>query len=122
MLKWEGLSVLGEVAWRRGRRIPGTAVDDSGVPMPVTEPRNGYGLNVQVGYLLPFAPVGIAARYSAVRNGARSSVTDENEITAGLGYYPGQHAYKVQADYSHVWNDDLGSSEDRVRVQVQLSL
>lgn len=122
MFKWAGLSLLGEFGYRHGDRRPGDLVDEMGVPIPVTAPRTGLGANVQAGFLIPHIPVEIAGRYALVRRLGDSSLGDSNELTAGVSYYPGRHPYKVQIDYSRLWDDAFQVGDHRLRVQLQVSL
>ncbi|MBW2462598.1 MAG: hypothetical protein JRH11_13195, partial [Deltaproteobacteria bacterium] len=97
MFKWAGLSVLSEFAWRDGSRAPGGNLDDSGLPIPAVPPRDGWGLNVQGGYVLPWFPLEIEGRYAIVHGLADSSLGDRQEVTGGLSYYFREHADKLQA-------------------------
>ena len=125
MFKWAGFSTLFELGWRHGVRIPGNAIDDMGNPMPVAIPRNGVGGNIQAGYLLPGLPVELAGRYSFLRglgDVTETSLENGNELTVGASYYPGRHPYKVQLDYSRLWNDTIDEGDHRVRLQLQVAL
>ncbi len=133
MFKHRGVSVHLALHYRDGERDPGDAVDEDGAQVPVAKPRDGYGLLAQWGYMLPWVDVQVTARYSMVQNltPATSSLNGRNEAAVGLGYYFGaQHMYKVQVDYSRLWNADpagdaagaLSKGTDRFRAQVQLSL
>lgn len=123
-----GLSISGEFFWRRGARRPGDAQieDDMGnlVPAPIEAPRNGLGWYAQSGYMIPRAPVELAARFSQVRaigSTAQTSMSDRNEVGGGLSWYVGGHPFKLQADYFRIWSDDIGEGIDEVRVQAQIS-
>jgi phosphate-selective porin OprO/OprP len=119
---WEGLSVIGEFFARTGERTSGGALDEMGVPIPTASARNGYGLGAHVGYVMPFAPIEIVARYSAILgDGDQTAIADEHEIGGGLNWYIERHAYKLQADYFHLTGPDVPSA-DRIRVQLQGSL
>jgi len=132
IFKHRGMSANMAFHYRDGTRTPGDAVDDAGVPVPVALPRNGVGMLAQWSYMLPWFDLQIAARYAMVRNTdpKTSSLPGRNEATLGLGYYFGGHAYKVQVDYSRLWNEEsagdrggaFGRGTDRFRAQVQLSL
>lgn len=118
-----GWSVYSEFALRHGERNPGGVVDEMGVPIPVDAPRNGYGVMVQTGYLLPRAPFEISARYGARRAmGDITSLSDGNELGLGLSYYFAQHPFKVQVDVFNLWGDDFGEGDTRLRVQLQASI
>lgn len=131
MFKYRGLSTQVAFHLRDGTRTPGDAVDDAGAPVPTELPRNGYGLLPQVSYMLPWLDLQAVGRYATVRNPdtATSSLPGRTELAVGLGYYLGGHAYKVQVDYSRLWDEaSAGPGEafnrgtDRVRAQIQLSL
>lgn len=132
MFKYRGVSAQLAVHYRDGTRTPGDVVDESGAQVPAGLPRNGAGLLVQVGYLLPWVDLQAVGRYATVRNTqpATSSLPDRNEAAVGLGYYFGGHAYKVQIDYSRLWEHPPGgdkaaafsSGDHRLRAQIQLSL
>lgn len=123
MFKWAGFSVLSEFAWRDGSRAPGGNLDDSGLPIPEVPPRDGWGVNAQGGYILPWFPLEIEARYAIVHGLQDSSLGDRQEVTAGLSYYVLEHAYKIQADYSRLWQtDSMADGSDRFRLQLELSL
>ena len=117
-----GFSALTEVAWRRGDRNPGNALDEMGVPIPVELPRDGVGFHIQAGYLLPKLPFEVAARYGFVRGIGDTSLRDGNELLGAFSYYPGQHPYKVQIDYARLWGDEISQGEHRIRLQLQVSL
>lgn len=118
-----GWSVYGEFALRHGERNAGGAVDDMGAPIPVEAPRNGYGVMVQTGYLLPRAPFEISARYGARRAmGDITSLSDGNELGIGLSYYFAQHPFKIQLDVFNLWVDEFGEGDTRLRLQLQASI
>jgi phosphate-selective porin OprO and OprP len=123
-----GLSLLGEFFWRRGVRRPGDATIEDAlgnlVPAPIEAPRNGLGWYTQLGFMIPHAPVEIAARYSQIRaigSAAETSMLDNNELGGGLSWYVAGHPFKLQADYFRLWQDDIGRGLDQFRVQLQLS-
>ncbi len=123
MFKWAGFSFIGEAGYRRGNRNPGDAVDNMGVPMPVEDPRDGVGVNLQAGFLIPRQPLELAARFAFVRGtGGSTSLGDGNELTVGFSYYPGRHPYKVQLDYSRLWASDIDAGDHCIRLQLQVSL
>ncbi|MGB1016180.1 MAG: hypothetical protein ACPG4T_18740, partial [Nannocystaceae bacterium] len=127
MFKYAGLTVFGELYWRKGTRVPGdaTEVDDLGVeaPVPVVSPRNGIGFSAQAGYLIPRTRLGVAARYSQARGiGDNTSLTDKDEIGGGLGYYFAGHPLKLQLDYFHQRPKGMdGGAVDMLRIQLQLA-
>lgn len=122
VFKWRGFSTLLEASLRQGQRDPGDATDPMGNPLPVSDPRDGVGANVQAGFLFPGVPFEIAGRYALIRGLGQTSLTDRNELTVGASYYPGRHPYKVQLDYSRLWSDAIDRGDHRLRVQLQVSL
>jgi len=126
--KYRGLSLTTMWFWRKGERQPGSAVDESGVRIPVEPPRNGWGGGAQAGYLLPWLELEFALRYNVLhRLGAaqESSLRDSNEVACAVSYYFARHALKLQADWSRYWGQgaDRGrtfsNGEELVRVQLQ---
>lgn len=118
-----GFSALAEVAWRRGDRNPGGALDEMGMPIPIEAPRDGVGFHIQAGYLLPHLPFEVAARYGLVRGvGAETSLGDTNELVGAVSYYPGRHPYKIQIDYGRLWGEEISQGGHRIRLQLQVSL
>ncbi|MFK8000488.1 MAG: porin [Polyangiales bacterium] len=123
LFKWQGFSALAEFAWRTGSRNPGEAVDEMGNMIPVAGTRDGIGLNLQAGYLLPNLPVEIAARYGLIRGlGDDTALSDRNELVIGASYYIARHPYKLQMDYTRLWGDSFGEGANQLRVQLQVSL
>jgi len=122
VFKWRGFSALVEASLRQGHRDPGGATDPMGNLLPVSDPRDGVGANVQAGFLFPGVPFELAGRYALIRDLGQSSMTDRNELTVGASYYPGRHPYKIQLDYSRLWSDTIDRGDHRLRVQLQVSL
>lgn len=130
LFKYHGLATQVSFHYRNGSRNPGDAVDETGAPIPADLPRNGIGLLAQVSYMLPWLDLQAIGRYSTVRNTEpqTSSMPGRSELGAGLSYYVGGHAYKVQVDYTRLWDEEAGQTDaitrgtDRIRAQIQLSL
>lgn len=122
IFKIAGFSAMTELAWRKGTRHPGDAVDDAGMPIPTTPPRDGWGAMIQAGYLLPGLPLEFAARYGRVAGVSDTSLEDSNELGGGLSWYFAQHPFKLQADLFRLWDDDFGDGSVRVRVQLQAGI
>lgn len=123
LFKWQGFSALAEFAWRTGSRNAGDAVDEMGNMVPVAGTRDGIGLNLQAGYLLPNLPVEVAARYGLIRGvGDDTALGDRNELVIGASYYIARHPYKLQLDYTRLWGDSFGEGANQLRVQLQVSL
>lgn len=124
LVKAYGLSVTGEVFWRDGKREGGGALDDLGNPIPVEAPRDGMGFFTQAGYLLPCSAFELTARYGALHpSDGPTTLPDRRELGAGAGYYFGQHAFKLQADYFRLWDAGaIGDGTDVVRLQLEAGL
>ncbi len=120
IFKMAGATAFAEFALRSGERDPGSALDAAGNPVPAELARNGWGLMLQAGYLVPKIPFDVAARWAIVRPlGDETSLSRRNELAGGVGWYFARHALKLQADYARLWADDAGLGDDRVRVQLQ---
>ncbi|MFW6066812.1 MAG: porin [Myxococcota bacterium] len=112
-----GLSVTGRGFYRKGERnVPAGETPDPAFA------RNGFGLSGQVAYLIPRLPLQLGVRYSGIRGTGDTSLPDQNELGAAVGWYFAHHVFKIQADYFHLWNEELDQGEDRVRVQLQASI
>lgn len=124
MFKVAGLSMLGDVWLRHGRRDFGDALttDDDGTMVPAARelPRNGVGWSAQGGFLLPRLPIEIGGRYSAIRSWGASSIQDRNEVGPAVSYYFAEHSVKLQLDHRHGWGEELLASET-VRLQLTVS-
>jgi phosphate-selective porin OprO/OprP len=127
MFKVAGVSILGDVWFREGRRRFGsatvTAEDGTISPAAREKARSGVGWTGQAGWLLPRLPLEVAARYSGVRGIGTTSLVDTDEIGPGLSYYFAEHALKLQLDYANGWAHPVGSDRTRTdRVRLQLTL
>ncbi|MFZ9889472.1 MAG: porin [Myxococcota bacterium] len=120
LLKWAGVTAFGELYWREGRRQPGTSGE-------VSEPaRNGIGYGLQLDALVPSVPVNVGARYSTAQPGTYDATSTalgtSQEAGLTIGWFPAEHALKLQADVFHLWSDELFvDAEDRVRVLMQVA-
>lgn len=132
MFKYRGFSLSSAFHLRKARRRnPGGALDDEGLPIAVSLPRDGVGGFAQAGYLVPRIDLEVVSRYSITRNvfGARSAMLDRDEAGGGLNYYFVGHNLKLQLDYFRVWAAAPGltaaqaarDGTNRVRVQIQLA-
>jgi phosphate-selective porin OprO/OprP len=128
VLKAYGFSATGEFFWRDGKRSFGdlTVVDDAGNETPAEQelPRDGIGWFLQAGYMIPRAPVEIAARYSQMRrlHEDESSLPEQEEVGGGLSWYIARHPLKLQADYFRRWDaDGIAQGSDGLRLQLQAS-
>ncbi len=125
VFKIGGLSLLLDVYYRQGHRLPGGAVDDLGALVPVQAARNGFGWTAQLGHFIPRTRLEGSARWSSVRAARRlgSSLQDLDEVGAGVGYYFLRHALKLQADYFHTFGPGVATgTAEQLRVQLQVSL
>ncbi|MEZ4453117.1 MAG: porin [Nannocystaceae bacterium] len=126
LVKYAGLYLEAGLLWRRGRRHPGDAVDERGVPLPIAPARSGNGWFVQASYLLPRTRLEPALRYAEVRPlgvlEATTSLTPRSELGGGLNVYVHGHDLKVQLDYFRLWETraiDVG--DDQVRAPIQIA-
>lgn len=127
LFQYAGFTLLTEWFWREGRREGGDAVDEMGSPIPLELPRNGTGWFAQAAYLFPEIDLELAARYGRIDRiggNAETSLGERGELGIALSYYFDRHAYKLQADYFHLWRDHsrMDQGEERVRLQLQVSL
>ncbi len=134
MFKDAGFSLLGELALRAGMRSHSTYDKDNDpltAAIPVTNPRNGIGSNVQAGYLIPRLPLEFVGRFGSIhgatlRNfgGDSTSLPDKfREVAGGINWYIARHPLKLQADLTKLWtNSNFSAGDIRFRVQLQASL
>lgn len=120
-MKWAGLTGLVEAYLRAGWRDVVVADGDTD-----NLPANGVGASVQLGYLLPRLPIGVAARYSGTGIGwleaDRTALRSDHEVGGAVSWYMAGHPLKLQADYFHQWGDVFAGAEvDRVQVQLQVA-
>jgi hypothetical protein len=122
IFKYRGFEAHGEFMWRNGERHPGDNVDAMGVPIPPTPSRDGLGWFLEAGYLIPRAPVEIAARYGMIRAlGDSTSLEDRNELGGGLNWYLAGHAVKLHTDVFRLWQPGPADGV-RVRAMLQVSI
>lgn len=121
---WQGFSLTYEFLLRQGERHSGHAIDpQSMMEIPTAAPRNGYGMYVLAGYLLPDLPLEIAGRWSMVRPiGDGSALTERNEVSGGLNWYIEGHAFKAQLWFSELWGSRIEEGEERLVLQIQATL
>lgn len=126
--KKQGYSLDAVYFRRYGTRNPGSATDDNGGLIAVTEARNGWGYGAQGGYL--FAnDMEVATRYSKiVGSEGTTSLQDVEEAGIGVSYYLASHLFKWQADYLKFWGEgdndsgaDFDDARDQLRVQMQIA-
>lgn len=124
---WHGFSLLTEFMYREGWHRPGPLMV---TPDSTMLPRNGVGWFAQAGFLIPETPVEIAARYGFNVPIGGSPVAARSELGAGVNLFFHRHAFKLQLDYFHLWDDAptttggaaFENGEERIRVMFQASL
>jgi phosphate-selective porin OprO and OprP len=83
-----------------------------------------YGFLGQMGFFLFPKRLEVAGRWAQIfKNGAlRTDTINPQEAGASVNYYFNDHHLKLQAEYSHLWNNAAtqGRNDDRVRLQLQL--
>lgn len=124
MLKWAGLSILGDVYWRRGWRQGGGLTDADALPIPVQAARNGVGWTAQMGLYVPRTRFEVVARSAGTRpvKALATSLARLDEVGGGLNYFFFRHMLKLQLDYIHTWGPALPTGRgDLVRLQLQAS-
>jgi hypothetical protein len=94
-----------------------------GQALGIAPSRDGVGFLAQGGYLLPFLPLELAARYAVVdgidaRN--RNGLTRAEELAGAVNYYFARHQLKLQANYARIaQNGDYGGALGRGLLQLQ---
>jgi phosphate-selective porin OprO/OprP len=123
MIKYAGWSLEGGYMWRQGKRNPGSAVDETGMPIAAVAARNGHGWLVQTAMLIPRTRVEPALRYSGYRGIGVTSMPDRDEVGGGLNYYFFGHNLKLQVDYFRSFAPgQVSVGADLLRVQIQAAL
>ncbi len=123
MIKYAGWSLEGGYMWRQGKRNPGSAVDETGMPIAAVAARNGHGWLVQTAMLIPRTRVEPALRYSGYRGIGVTSIPDRDEVGGGLNYYFFGHNLKLQVDYFRSFAPgQVSVGADLLRVQIQAAL
>lgn len=123
VLKWAGVSFLGDFYIRKGWRHPGVLKDMNGVPISTQTARNGLGWTTQLGVLMPYTRFELVGRYAGIRplKSVDTSLARLDEAGGGMNYYFFRHALKLQLDYIHTWGPELSfGASDQVRLQFQL--
>jgi hypothetical protein len=122
--KVAGFSAMTEFFYRSGERDSGPLLDDTGAPildadgnpLATAPARDGLGLLLQAGYLVPRIPLEVVGRYAFVRasdDAGHDGLSDEDEVGGGLNYYFAEHSLKLQGDYMRLSNDgDFGTGTD----------
>jgi phosphate-selective porin OprO/OprP len=123
LLQFRGFSVLSAFFYRKGERNPGSLEDADGQPIDAAPSRDGVGFLAQGGYLLPWFPLEIAARYAVIDGTdveGRDGLPRSEEFAGALNYYVSRHQLKLQTNYARIaQNGDYAGSLGRLLVQVQ---
>lgn len=123
LLQFRGLSLMSAFFYRRGERNPGSLTDEAGARIPTAPTRDGVGFLAQGGYLLPWLPLELAARYAVLEGTdaeGRDALPRSEEFAGALNYYVSRHQFKLQANYSRIaQNGDYAGSLGRLHLQVQ---
>jgi hypothetical protein len=131
--KLYGFSALAALYYRTGERFTnidaagsGQRFDASGDPISApTASRDGTGIALQAGYLIPRTPFEIAGRYMTVKgkdDPGHNGLKDTNEVGGGLNYFFAQHSFKLQTDFFRVWAKEVSDGYNQVRLQLQLAI
>jgi len=90
----------------------------------ITKKETDYGFLGQIGFFLCSNRLEAAGRWAKIfKNGALGTDTiDVQEAGISLNYYFYGHHLKLQAEFSHLWNNEStqGRNDERVRLQLQL--
>lgn len=120
VFKYRGFSLLAEGLWRKAK----DDVLESGTTREAT--RSGYGYFVQGGYLVT-PKVELAARWEELftRDGTdpefvQLAQTQGKQVGGGVNLYLNGHAFKVQADYFHIFGP-VGDARHLARLQLDAS-
>lgn len=93
-------------------------------PAPREAPRDGYGWFAQVDSVLGRWPLDAAVRYGQIRRqrGA-SSLTDADELGAGMAWNLATRRFRVQADFFHTFKPgSFRAGRDELRVSARLGI
>ncbi|MGB8225106.1 MAG: porin [Polyangiales bacterium] len=125
MFKARGFSLLSEFALRTGtRKVGDITTGPDGNPIAPTLARNGVGWMAQAGYLIPKIRLEFSARASIIRAiGSSTSLQGSNGTTFAVSWYFFRHPFKIQADVSEDWGNELFRNGGTLfRIQLQASL
>jgi phosphate-selective porin len=81
------------------------------------------GYYIQGGYMIIPNTLELAARYSAIESddGDAPELFDEQQYQLGVNYYLAKHNAKLQADFTHINDDENDDADDNIfRLQAQL--
>ncbi len=125
VLKWAGVSFLGEVIYRQGRQgsLTGTV---NGAEVREWS-RSAIGYLLQLGVMV-HDQVQVAARYDDLRAIGNTDPTlialantSGKELGGGLNVYLNGHAFKIQGDYQYLFGSSISGGHHAVRLQLDAS-
>ena len=123
LLQFRGVSLLSAFFYRKGERNPGSLDGADGEAIDAAPSRDGVGFLAQGGYLLPWFPLEVAARYAVVDGShaeGRDGLPRSEEFAGALNYYVSRHQLKLQANYTRIaQNGDYAGSLGRLHLQLQ---
>lgn len=117
--KHRGLSLSGELLYRRADRDRLDAVADS-LPLTIAS-RSGWGGYVQAGRMVS-ERIEVTGRFGRIlpRRGTDPSLVPAGELGGGVSFYPRRQDLKLQADYFRLGAADDESDGRQLRIQLQL--
>jgi hypothetical protein len=115
MLKYKGLSILGEYTTKSARVSP-TIVDTSG--LVIESFYTGTGINLQLGYLFK-KNWEIAGRMTQITPDDMTGNPNIAMYTLGISKYIVGHSLKVQSDFSIIQTE---GEDDMLGIRVQMEL
>jgi hypothetical protein len=115
MFKYQGLSVMGEYADKKGENLFAKDADGNLTGDFVVA---GTGLVIQSGYLFP-SNYEIAARYTQITPDSKLPLGNIDQYTIGGSRYIVGHKLKVQADVSYTQEEE---KNDEVTYRLQLEV
>jgi hypothetical protein len=80
------------------------------------------GFFVQANTLIPGTVFGVAGRYGRIAGFEHSLLESQNELGAGLNYFFEKHTLKLQLDGFHMWGGRYRTTEQLVRLQLQVKI
>ena len=121
VFKFRGLSLLGEVIYRKASRAFVEQTTPAG-DVEREESRNAWGYFAQAGYLAT-RKLEVTARFGELRPRGATTVDlaeKHREAGGGINWYFEKHDLKLQSDYFYLFGPEVGDGRHQVRVQMQL--
>jgi len=115
MLKYRGLSIMGEYASKSATVSP-TIIDTSG--LVIGSFYTGTGINLQLGYLFE-NNWEVAGRMTQISPDDITGNPDVEMYTFGISKYIVGHSLKVQSDFSIIQTE---GEEDKLGIRIQMEL